>query len=359
MQNKYATYGLEDFVQDEEFIRWVKYPDRESNLFWSQLLETYPFQQETIHQAKQVVLKLSEAASPTIEVDDAKEIWNTLQQSISKPVKVVPLWQRSWTRVAAALVLLIGGLTVWQVRSGETNLVEISAVYGVLSGELTAISNDVTDSMIVKLPDNSSITLSRGARIRYKTNFDGPVREVYLKGEAFFDVTRNPKKPFIVYTNELVTKVLGTSFRIKSNAAGRNVTVAVKTGKVMVFKNAEVTSADQPAGLILLPNQKADYKKEADLLSRTLVDEPLPIVPVDELPSATFDNVPVAELFENLEKSYGIAIQFDHNLLTGCRLTTSFKNESLFQQLDVLCEAINASYKIEGTQIVIDAKRCQ
>ncbi|GAB3985970.1 FecR family protein [Spirosoma daeguense] len=359
MLEKYATYDLDDFVQDGEFIRWVKYPDPENDLFWSSLLETYPFQQDTIRQARQIVLKLGAATCPDVNEQDAKDIWQKLQLSINPPVTVIPLWQRAWVRMAAAVVLLIGGLTLWQIQHEETNLVSISRdAYGVLSGDLTQVSNNTTDSMIIKLPDNSRITLSRGAKLRYKTHFTDSVREVYLTGEAFFDVARNPKKPFIVYTNELITKVLGTSFWIRTNVADKHMTVAVKTGKVFVYKKTKGGLADQPPGVVLLPNQQADYKPDSDKLSRTLVEEPLLILPESQRQSATFDNVPVAELLDNLEKSYGVDIQFDRNVLTNCRLTTSFKDESLFQRLEVLCEAIDATYKIEDTRIIIDARRC-
>ncbi|MFC5409466.1 FecR family protein [Larkinella bovis] len=355
MFEKYATYGLEDFVQDGEFIRWVKYPDLENNLFWSLLLETYPFQQETVHQARQVVLKLQEASHISLGDDDAREIWNTLQHSINKPVRVLPLWERTWIKMAAAIIVLIGGLSVWQLRKEETNLLAISKImYGVLSGDLTVVSNSEADSLAITLPDNSRITLARGARIRYKTSFGDSVREVYLTGEAFFEVARDPQKPFVVYTNKLITRVLGTSFRIKTDAETNNVAVSVRTGKVLV----KALSVDQPVGLILLPNQKANFKTDSKILSRTLVDEPVPIRAEGELQLPAFRNIPVAELFDNLEKVYGIPIQFDRDLLTGCRLTTSFRNESLFQRLDILCEAINATYRIEETKIVIEAHRC-
>lgn len=359
MLEKYATYDLDDFVQDGEFIRWVKSPDPVSNRFWSSLLETYPFQQETIRQARQIVLRLSAATYTDVEKQDVEAIWQNLQESINQPVLIVPLWQRTWFRVAAAILVVIGGLTTWQIRQEETNLVSLSRdAYGILSGDLTQISNNTADSMIIKLPDNSRITLSRGAIIRYKTCFTDSVREVYLTGDAFFEVTRNPRKPFVVYTNELTTKVLGTSFWIKTNGDDKHMTVAVKTGKVFVYKKTKGDSVKQSEGVILLPNQQADYKADSDRLSRTLVDEPLPILPASERQPTTFDNIPIAELLENLEKSYGVDIQFDKSLLTGCRLTTSFNDESLYQRLDVLCEAINATYKIEDTHIIINARRC-
>lgn len=359
MLEKYATYDLDDFVQDGEFIRWVKNPDPASNRFWSLVLETYPFQQETISLARQIVLRLGAATYVDVEKQDVDDIWQNLQQSINQPVLVVPLWQRTWFRAAAALLVLVSGLTVWQIQHEENNLVSLSRdAYGILSGDLTRVSNNTADSMIIRLPDNSRITLSRGAELRYKTYFTDSVREVYLTGDAFFEVARNPQKPFVVYTNELTTKVLGTSFWIKTNGDDKHMTVAVKTGKVFVYKKAKGEVAEQAEGVILLPNQQADYKADSDRLSRTLVDEPLPVLPASERQPTTFDNIPVAELLENLQRSYGVEIQFDKSLLTGCRLTTSFNDESLYQRLDVLCEAINATYKIEETHIVINARRC-
>ena len=358
MFDKYATYGFEEFIQDEDFISWVKFPDHQHDLFWNRFIQAFPFQQETVEQAKNTILKLSEASCQNIDPKDAAEIWDSIQTSVAGTKTMMPLWRNPWAKsIAAAIVLLVGGLS-WQQLGSGTNLAAITReTFKVISGDLTEIPNYSAAPMTLRLPDSSRITLRPGSRLRYKTDFGGPVREVYLSGEAFFDVKRNEKKPFIVYTNNLVTKVLGTSFNIKSDTEGQ-VTVAVRTGKVQVFPRHKNVSTAGNNGLTLRPNQQAEYRDELEKLTKTIVAEPLPVLPPENLRTLSFENVPVTEIFTAIEQSYGIEISFDRNLLAGCRLTTSFKNESMFQQLDVLCEAINATYKVEEARIVINGKKC-
>ena len=87
------------------------------------------------------------------------------------------------------------------------------------------------------LHDGSTVILEPGGEVRYNEKFLN-TREVYLSGDAFFEVTKDASRPFLVYANEITTKVLGTSFRIKAKQGEKEIVVAVKTGKVSVMANS-------------------------------------------------------------------------------------------------------------------------
>jgi ferric-dicitrate binding protein FerR (iron transport regulator) len=219
--------------------------------------------------------------------------------------------------------------------------------------------NNSKAPLLVRLPDGSTVTLEENSRLSYSKDFSRPEREVFLSGGAFFEVAKNPKKPFVVYANELVTKVLGTSFMIRAFEKDQRVIVAVKTGKVSVFTNKENTPQNSKVkSITLIPNQQAIFSRKEERLSRSLVEQPQVIISKQELLHFSFTNAPVVTIFEALEKAYGVKMQFDEEVLSGCRLTTSLSNETLFERLDVICEAIDATYKVVDGEVLISGKKC-
>lgn len=103
-----------------------------------------------------------------------------------------------------------------------------------------------------------------------------------------------------------------------------------------------------------------DYSKKIEKLTRTLVPEPVPVLSTEEMQQFAFQNAPVTDIFKALEKVYDTEILFDQELLSDCRLTSTLDEDvSLFEKLDVLCEAIDASYKVVDAQVVISGRKCR
>lgn len=214
------------------------------------------------------------------------------------------------------------------------------------------------------LPDGSQVILHPSSEIFLSADFGVSTRELRLTGEAFFDVKRNPDKPFVVYSNEVTTRVLGTSFNIKAYARDKEITVAVRTGRVSVF-----TSKDPGRGVneirqddrevILTPNQQMVYRREEAEVLKQLVEEPEIILPETNLFHMQFENAEVASIFEVLEENYGISIRFDKDKLSHCRLTTTMSDEGLYERIEIICKAIGASYSIDDdAAIIIQSDGC-
>ncbi|MBO0360074.1 FecR domain-containing protein [Hymenobacter sp. BT186] len=210
------------------------------------------------------------------------------------------------------------------------------------------------------LPDNSQITLHPGSSLRYQTAFSGPKREVYLQGEAFFKVSKNKRRPFLVLTKQVVTTVLGTSFRVKAYAGSSEASVAVREGKVAVQKRDEAQLDATPthpaaAGVLLLPNEQVVYSVASRHLKKQLVTKPALLLPQ----SFEFEERPVPEVLAALEKAYGVDIVYDEAKLAGCTVSISFTNESLFEKLGLLCKSLGATYTLSDAQIRFNSKGCQ
>jgi transmembrane sensor len=218
--------------------------------------------------------------------------------------------------------------------------------------------NDGTAPKKVQLPEGSKIILQPGSKISYDPAFNKKQREIYLEGEAFFEVKRDEARPFLVYTHEVTTKVLGTSFTITARREDKNITVAVKTGRVSVYAHSASRIQSKTSETILTPNQQVVYNRTANTVSRMLVENPLAIMPADEIKRMHFEEAPVPEIFKALEKVYGVDMVFDEKLFSSCTLTTSISEEPIFDRLDIICKAIGATYSVEEFRIEIDGPGC-
>jgi ferric-dicitrate binding protein FerR (iron transport regulator) len=276
--------------------------------------------------------------------------------------KVASAWPLNLLKlVSVFFVVFYVGFLVWQ--SIPTQSINYTDLVGSFNNknQLIEVKNSQTKPLIITLEDGSKIHLSKNSRISYPIHFDKENRTVFLSGEAFFDITRNPKKPFFVYSNEIITKVLGTSFTIKAFEKDVNVTVSVKTGQVNVYNQRRINVSDpETKGIILTPNQKGIFNRDTENLSKALVEKPMPLNTIEiKNYNQSFDEVPVSQVINSLATLYGIKIIYHDEQLSKCIITTRFKNEPLPDKLDLICQLIGGSYKEVDAQIIIESKGCK
>ena len=374
----YIHYRAEDFAWDESFRQWVLSPTRENDLYWRNWLVTYPEKGELIRQAQTMVQALT---VDELELSD-EEIKYTVQRTINRLKKnqlvspnepepenrVLPLYRRSWFNLAAMLVLLSAiGIGVWSAWPFDPfgNVPELVSYDELIDNKtLKEVINNSEKAMPVKLSDGSLIILKKGSRISYSPSFNGSKREVYLSGEGFFEVAKNPAKPFLIYSNGLVTKVLGTSFVIKAYPTDEAVTVEVMTGRVAVFAQSdprakEKTSNRELEGMVLMPNQKIVYVRDEVRLAKSLINEPQLVAESAAEQRFSFEDEPVTNVFAALEKAYEVDIVYDEQLLANCPLTATLADQSLFDKLDIICRVIEARYEVMDGRIVIYSHGCK
>jgi transmembrane sensor len=226
--------------------------------------------------------------------------------------------------------------------------------------------NNSNTKLKIELSDNSIIVLEPGASINY-SSFEGEKREVYLEGDAFFEVAKNKEKPFLVYTGSIVTKVLGTSFNVRNNVHNGNTEVEVKSGKVQVLPNVEILKEkaliSQTA--ILIPNHKALFKETEKILETGLVAEPLLVKKINNYISIDtgkvsflFNRQHLREIINDFNTHYGIEIVVENEELNNCVFTGDVSEQGLYDKLKIICLTINANYELNGTKILITGKGC-
>lgn len=181
---------------------------------------------------------------------DTEASWNAFQQQIQQEPQrkhsyLTPVFRSAgFYQIAASLLLVIGMAYLFHKGSwsSEQNIVK-----------RTAQNGDV-----FYLPDSSVVWLNKHSSLTYTASFDGNERVVYLQGQAFFDVKKNPKQPFVIHASGTTTKVLGTSFDLKAYE-GQDVQLTVVTGKVSF-------TAEQQT-LLLLPQDKGVYRRNIKTLA--------------------------------------------------------------------------------------------
>ena len=261
-------------------------------------------------------------------------------------------WREPALRWAAAAALTLGAAASWWLP--QQHQATSTAAHWVRR------TNATPRAQRLRLADGSQVVLAPGSTLNYLACLSGARREVYLTGEAYFKVTKNPARPFLVYTDKLITTVLGTSFVVKSYA-GQPGSVAVCEGRVAVQpRQGAVLSAtpNQPAaaGVLLLPNQQATYSAATHHLAKALVEKPVILTPQP----LAFKNRPVAEVLTALEKAYGVNIVYDPLKLSSCTITIVFDDDSLFEQLNTLCKALDAKYSMaNNAQIIFSSNGCE
>ena len=280
----------------------------------------------------------------------------------------LPVGRNGWGKwVAAAAAVLLLGIGFYTYHGQKAPGADVLLKAELKEGLLEKINNSAARQNDT-LEDGSLVVLEPGAKLAYPRHFAGEKREVYLEGTAFFAITKNASKPFYVYNDRLVTQVLGTSFTVKTGK--EQVEVAVRTGRVAVYENGEVSasSASAPSngrretsGVIVTPNEKVTYYAEDRHFVTSLVDTPMAVAAVDGNGGQikfVFDDAPLSKVLENLEKAYNIQISVENDNLNGCPFTGDISGQSLYDKLEMICESIRASYEIKGTAILIKGKGC-
>ncbi|GAB3252366.1 FecR family protein [Larkinella harenae] len=357
----YATYEVTDFILDEPFVNWVKSPTAASDRVWQQWLAEHPDRVEVVEEARFWIQHVS--VREQLPSDrEVQAVIQTVQQQLAEeqtgPVRSIGdrMGAIAW-RVAAAVLLLIG--LAWYVRRERTMESSKPEVAGVLEKPTDRISreNRTSKPLSLTLPDGSRVVLAAKSVVTHPRAFTAPTRDIELTGEAFFEVVRRTEQPFVVHTGTVNVRVLGTSFVVKAYGHARDVSVAVKSGKVAVSKSSARTD-ERTAGVLLTPNQQVSFSLQDQVFRKSLVEAPILIDKRSREADFVFDEAPVAQVFQKLEAAYKIDLVYNPDELKNCTLTAQLANEPLYEKLNNICRAIGASHETVGTQIIIHGDSC-
>ena len=366
----YSQYTANEFALDASFRKWVLKNTPTESTFWENWLAQHPEKYETIQQAKAIIVALRNVQEEIGEEEIAAAIAKIVDIAEQRSIKKVNFWQYSTFRklslaASVLLVTLLSYVVFEKLSEKETPTYSNSVAKVAQKTKFIEIKNTSSTSKLITLSDGSSVVLQADSKLSYPEKFTGDTREVVLSGEAFFEIAKNPNKPFFVYANEVVAKVLGTSFTIKAFEDDKQVQVFVKTGKVSVFSQKNVALKEQQVskvltGLLVLPNQQATFIRPKWQFKRAELTAPQIVsLPSIQSQSFVFKNKSVLEVFDILENAYGIEIEYDKTLMASCELTAELGDEPLAEKINLICEVLEAKYEMKDGKIVIEGKGCK
>jgi transmembrane sensor len=358
----YSNFEIEDLASDDSFIRWVIYKDPAATKFWADYRSKHPESSEKIEQACALLLTLHREEETSHERDQIHKTWLKIERRISsEPSKSL----FPFLRIAASLSLFLVLAAIWFVVSnGSFADRPVTRIAQLFDTDLVEQVNKTGAMIKMVLSDGTVVSLEDNSSLRYYNDYRGKTyRKVYLTGEAFFDVAKNTQQPFLVYANEVVTKVLGTSFRVKAYDDGKDVIVSVKEGKVSVYSESwsgakKNTSDPERNGVVLMQNQQVLYKRTDDSFNKTLIESPAIVKELPAAPTFDFNNAPVKEVFDVLSEAYGVEMIYNEEVLENCYLTAPLGDEPLFEKLRIVCRTIGASYELIDAKVVISSTGC-
>ena len=258
-------------------------------------------------------------------------------------VVAMPSRKFAWRSIAAVAATLALFLTVY---------LEWPALQNRLHPTLLMVLNiPANEKKQVVLADGSVIQINSGSEIKYPQQFDATKREVYLSGEAYFDVHHDPSKPFIIHTGKVITTVLGTAFDIKEDSRLNTITVTVTRGKVSVADGNEVLGT-------ITPNQQISFNKVSNLHVQKNVDASEFIS--WQQSDIHFNDITFADAAVQLEKRFKVKISFANEKIKNCRFTgTALKEDKLDNILKVICALNKSTYKaMSDGSIIINGQGC-
>jgi transmembrane sensor len=331
--------SITDLITDESFQQWVRSPEPASNAYWQNWLAQHPERKTQAEQARAILLSVQFTKTPTAEIDQVG-MWQKIQAQLEEAPDFTEqthpattgFWRR-WMRVAAIItLLLLSGLSLY--------------VY-VNSDRAHTYTTDYGDSRVITLPDGSVVTLNARSTLRIASHWSpNHRREVWLDGEAFFEVKKNPESQFaglpssrfVVHTSDLQIEVLGTEFNV--NNRREKTRVVLNSGKISLHRSDESAKPD----LVMEPDELVEYSRNDRQLTKKKVDPALYSSWVQK--RLVFKETPLSEIGQLLEDNYGLRLQFGNEQLAARKFTGSVASDNP----EMLMTAITESFQLKTSR---------
>ncbi len=347
--NKYKEYKTIDFLKDDDFLRWNLFRLEKDSEYWTKVMTDSPEIKYIIENAIELYKTNIQLNNYSLTSEQIDIYHDDLQHRISKCRKQKRIYY--WGYSAASILILLTVLNIYRPFSKqESNLLnfvkentisedsiskniqlyvsadqvinieeqEADITYNtdsihVTGKSLIEVNNTMEYSQLIVpkgkrskliLSDGSTLHLNSGTRVVYPNYFAGNMREIYVNGEVYLDVSHNNKKPFIVRTNTITVRVMGTQFNVQAYEEDTYTQVVLASGAVQVKSNIKSGKID------LIPSQMYDYKDgQASVI----------FVDVEKYTSWVrgmiyLDNEPLSVLITKLSRYYGEEIIFDKEL---------------------------------------------
>jgi transmembrane sensor len=284
----------------------------------------------------------------------AKEIKNALHNSLSIPTDFTPNTQIAWAKVKSTIV---DTAPHQPIKVSISNPVDKSLKnqMGVIwkfsyQEDAPKIYSTTTGKSFLELSDGSKVWLNKKTKVSYSSDFNQDTRTIHLEGEAYFEIAKNPKKPFIIIAPNSRTTVLGTAFNLKAYKNEKTVELTVTHGKVSFANNRSqaIVLEKGNKGVIQYGTNELVKLDNNGTNSLSWKDEKL-----------VFENSSFKEVCSDLESYFSITTNTKSNELNNCRFTGSFNKPQLEDVLKVIEVTMNIEHQSSNNTITFSGKGCK
>ncbi len=340
---------INDLLEDPEFIRWVKSPEKKLNKYWQSWMEANPERIADIKLAREMILGLqfpSREASEYVK----KQVLNRLllesnfnEENSNRGRSI----QKRFNSRGFSRALKIAAILVFTILLPVLyyNLQKPEEPTFAISQKWITKSTNWGEKITFRLPDGTMVWLNSGSSLMYPEVFNGAFRDVQLKGEGFFEVVENVNKPFKVASGGLVTTALGTSFNINSTNTNE-LKVSLVTGKVLV--NSQISDASY----FLDPGQELDFS--TGTREGTISTFNTEAVQGWREGKLIFRNSSFDDVRSRLEQWYGVEITVAGAYPKDWSFTGKFENQSLEMILESMSSIEAFEFKIDKKAVSIN-----
>lgn len=326
----------EDFIFHPGFKKWVLQPEKSDDEFWNQFIEDHPELSKEISDARKIVEALG-VEQKLLQKSEVKDLWKDIryhsQQSRHWNARRISVW----TGLAAAVIAGILILTnIFRVEEPVRQVVFSN--YGELKE--------------VILPDSSHVTLNGNSKLTYLDVWDAnKTREVWLEGEAFFNVTKKTgtgQAKFLVHAEDVTIEVLGTSFNVTNRKA--NTKVILSTGSIKLhFDN--ISNVKE---INMKPGDYIEYSKTDSKITKKKVNPDIYSYWTSH--KLMFDDISLLELTQIIQETYGVHVEIKDSGLNTKRIKIAAPTNNVDVLFKTLEKLFNLDIKRDGNNVNIDRK---
>lgn len=358
-----SNWTVDDFVLNAEFRKWVLSPTLDLNLTWEKRIKAYPEKLKEIILAKDLLVNFPNQAFKLAE-RDKQTLWERIDQSTHgmEPVipmkKVIPLNSQSTIKSmerksvhpfrfdqgfnVAAILLISFSLSIL-----ATVIFKVDRMEPIVPILFTEHSTPTGVKSTFLLPDSSTVMLNAGSRLYYQENFSGDNRDVFLEGEAYFDVSEDRERPFIVHSGPTSTTALGTSFTIRAYNE-KEIGVYLLTGRVIVSASTRTDSA-----VYLSAGETVSYQSGVLSPKKSFDSEKITAWTKGII---LFDETPIYDAILAMENWYGVKFQLKNDPPANLKVSGRFEREILKNILTGLGYSARFQFEILGDTISVTFK---
>ncbi|HET7119196.1 MAG TPA: FecR domain-containing protein [Hanamia sp.] len=298
----------------------------------------------------------------TLNTKEKNEFKNEIKANIEKSIleeepsdSKIRFISRRLIKIAVAAAIFIGIIfSLFFFYKSPSKVSDTAFIATKLQGEKSELQEDRTnmahqkENRVIFLPDGSKVILSPGSKLNYPSSFDGvEEREVFLDGQAFFDIKHNTSRLFIVHTGKLETIVLGTAFNIKAIHGEKEITVTVTRGKVKVKDQYKILGT-------ITPNQQIIYNKENVTSIQRVIDNKSYLDWIDQ--DLFINNLTLSEAAKILEDQFKIKIIISDSSIREQRFTATFPKDGKLDQIlksIAIFNGVTYTYNNDKSEVII------